>query len=88
MAAGEFFKSSTWNTAACWRLGVYHQHGKGVEQNDTEALKWYTSAADQGNHTYQLHLANRYRWGEGVEQSATKVSCLSMEIFLVRIIVQ
>ena len=31
------------------RLGYLYQHGIGVDQNESEAIDWYTKAAQQGN---------------------------------------
>ena len=33
---------------AQYTLGVMNAHGNGVAKDDTEAVKWYRKAADQG----------------------------------------
>ncbi len=38
------------------------------EQNLTEAMRWYKTAADQGHAQAQLHVGNLYTDGEGVTQ--------------------
>ena len=49
-------------------LGFCYYFGKGVKQDDAEALKWYRKAAEQGHTTGQINLGNRYANGEGVEK--------------------
>jgi TPR repeat protein len=55
-------------TAQC-NLGVMYGKGEGVQQNYTEALKWYKKAADQGDATAQYALGLMYYNGEGVQQN-------------------
>ena len=50
------------NLACCYR------HGEGVEQNMTEAIRWYTAAAEGGNADDMYELGWQYDHGEGVEQ--------------------
>ena len=54
-------------TAQNW-LGVMYQNGKGVPQDDAEAVKWYHKAAEQGNSYAQYNLGVMYRNGKGVSQ--------------------
>lgn len=49
-------------------LGVMYMEGKGVPQDDKEALKWWTLAAQQGDKSAQFNLGNMYRLGKGVLQ--------------------
>ena len=44
------------------------QEGLGVDQDDTEAARWYLKAAEQGIPLAQYHLGMMYRKGEGVAQ--------------------
>ncbi len=37
-------------------IGLLYGKGKGVEQNDEEAIKWYRLAAEQGNEEAQKAL--------------------------------
>jgi len=46
-----------------------YDFGKGVQQDDTEAVKWYLQAAEQGNAKAQFNLAVMYACGKGVLQS-------------------
>ena len=43
--------------------------GKGVQQDYTEAVKWYRKAAEKGNAKAQFNLAVTYARGKGVLQS-------------------
>jgi len=43
--------------------------GRGVEQNDTEAVRWNRLAAEQGYARSQLILAQRHYYGRGVPQA-------------------
>ena len=42
--------------------------GQGVEQNDTESLKWYRLAASNGQGEAQSKLGAKYALGHGVAQ--------------------
>jgi TPR repeat protein len=46
-------------------LGRMYDQGEGVPQNDTEARRWYESAAHQGYEESQFMLASFYRQGRG-----------------------
>ena len=50
-------------------MGFDYQNGRGVEQSDKEAVRWYRQAADQEYATAQLSLGAAYICGRGVEQS-------------------
>ena len=43
-----------------------YANGKGVPENDAEAVRWYRLAAQQGNATAQSNLGVMYANGEGV----------------------
>ena len=51
--------------------GMYFA-GKGVPQNDAEAVKWYRLAAEQGDARAQFNLGVKYAKGEGVPQDDTE----------------
>ena len=53
---------------AQFNLGVMYANGRGVPEDDTEAVRWYRLAADQGNAAAQVNLGIRYDIGEGVPQ--------------------
>ena len=42
--------------------------GEGVPENDTEAVKWYRMAAEQGIASAQYNLGVMYANGQGVPQ--------------------
>ena len=50
-------------------LGVMYAAGRGVSQNDAEAVRWYREAADQGNPIAQSNLGAMYASGEGVARN-------------------
>ncbi|MDL1960164.1 MAG: sel1 repeat family protein [Deltaproteobacteria bacterium] len=49
-----------------------YARGKGVQQDDTEALKWFRKAAEQGYAKAQYGLAVMYARGKGVQQDYAK----------------
>src|SRR6187549_13512 len=51
------------NAVAQFRLGLMYAEGRGVSQNDAEALKWYGWAASLGYVPAQLSLALMYDKG-------------------------
>jgi TPR repeat protein len=46
-------------------LGLLYAKGQGLEQNYTQAAKWYRLAADQGNAGAQASLGELYEAGQG-----------------------
>jgi hypothetical protein len=59
---------------AQYELGCCYYSGRGVEQNYTEAVKWYRKAAEQGNYSAQTMLGWCYEKGRGVEQSYSEAA--------------
>src|SRR5215831_11903976 len=61
------------NAQAQSNLGAMYQDGKVVPQSDTEAVKWYRKAAEQGftlvQSDVQSNLGMMYADGRGVPQS-------------------
>jgi TPR repeat protein len=51
------------------RVGFMYAAGKGVPQNNSEAIKWFRKAADQGLDRAQESLGKMYYLGDGVPQS-------------------
>jgi len=45
-----------------------YANGEGVPEDDTEAVKWYRKAADQGYVRGQYNLGNMYAIGTGVPE--------------------
>ena len=56
------------DVSAQLRLGTAYVKGRGVQQNDAEALKWYRLAAEQGEARAHANLALMYEGGLGVAQ--------------------
>ena len=57
---------------AQFRLGFLYEFGKGVPQNDAEAVNWYRKAAEQGHDNAQFSLGVMYEFGKGVPQHNTE----------------
>ena len=55
--------------AAQFNLGVMYDKGRGVPENDAEAVKWWLKAADQGGADAQYNLGIMYRHGRGVPEN-------------------
>jgi TPR repeat protein len=49
-------------------LGLLYYRGRGVPQDDAQALKWFRSAAEAGDALAQLNLGVMYADGRGVPQ--------------------
>ena len=45
------------------RLGYMYEFGRGVPQNDKEAIRWFCAAAEQGNENAQFTLGFLYEVG-------------------------
>ena len=65
-------KSKTGDAEAQNALGEAYYDWKGVTENLTEAVKWYTKAAEQGNVKAQYKLGVCYYYGYGVEKYNTE----------------
>jgi TPR repeat protein len=57
------------NAPAQYNLGVIYANGRGVPQNDADAVKWYRLAAEQRYAQAQYNLGVRYATGQGVPQN-------------------
>ena len=49
-------------------LGCMYRDGRGVEQDDEQAVNWLRKSAEQGNANGQFNLGWMYDNGRGVEQ--------------------
>ena len=49
-------------------LGLMYMYGRGVPEDDAEAVRWYQLAAEQGYASAQFSLGFMYYSGEGVRQ--------------------
>jgi TPR repeat protein len=56
---------------AQYDVAFAYQHGQGVVQDYSEALRWYRKAAEQGEPSAQLKLGLMYEYGQGVEKDYT-----------------
>jgi TPR repeat protein len=50
-------------------LGVMYAYGKGVQQDDKQAVFWIRKAADQGDARAQRDMGVMYSTGKGVPQN-------------------
>ena len=57
------------HATAQYNLGQMYRLGRGVPQDDAEAVKWYRLAAEQGDASAQNNLGGMYSNGNGVLQS-------------------
>ncbi len=65
---------------ACACLGWMYHYGRGVDKNDSTALKWYRKAAEQGHADAQSNLGDMYHYGFGVDENySTAVKWYSKE---------
>ncbi len=63
------------NAVAQFSLGVMYLEGRGVPQDDAEAVRWHRQAAEQGLAEAQFSLGGMYLDGRGVpEDDATAVT--------------
>ena len=53
---------------AQYNLGVMYERGRGIAQDDKQAVRWYTLAAQQGFVEAQYNLGLMYGFGRGVLQ--------------------
>ncbi|MBT5073746.1 MAG: sel1 repeat family protein, partial [Kordiimonadaceae bacterium] len=57
------------NTEAEFMLGEVYAKGQGIPQNQSEAMKWYKSAADKNHLQAQVELANAYLKNENYAEA-------------------
>jgi len=57
---------------AGYNLGLMYDRGTGGPEADTEAVKWYREAAEQGHAMGQLNLGVMYLHGDGVPKDYLK----------------
>ena len=58
------------NVDAQYNLGVMYETGKGVPEDDKEAVVWFRKAAEQGFTNAQYNLGWMYAHGKGVPVDA------------------
>ena len=54
------------NAAAQFNLGIMYANGRGVPNDDVQAVKWFRLAAEQGYAVAQVNLGVMYANGRGV----------------------
>lgn len=59
---------------ANFNLGIMYKNGRGVKQNDAEALMCYLTAAEQGYSIAQTVLGIKYLYGEDVNKNETEAA--------------
>ena len=57
------------HSAAQYNLGVMHEWGNGVPQDNVKAMKWYRLSAENSHKEAQNNLGAMYSKGEGAEQN-------------------
>jgi uncharacterized protein len=61
--------ASQGHSAAQYNLGVMHEWGNGVPQDNVKAMRWYRLSAEQSHKDAQNNLGAMYSKGEGAEQN-------------------
>jgi uncharacterized protein len=56
------------HSAAQYNIGVMHEWGNGVPQDNANALKWYKRSAERSHKDAQNNLGALYSKGEGAEE--------------------
>jgi len=57
------------DVSAQYNLGIIYANGRGVPENNAEAIKWFRKAAEQGHASAQNNLGKMYDNGEGVPEN-------------------
>lgn len=55
-------------------LGLCYENGKGVEQDEAQAVRWYRKAAQQGSAQALAIMARSYSQGQNVEKNEAEAS--------------
>jgi uncharacterized protein len=61
--------ASQGHAAAQYNLGVMHEWGNGVPQDDVKAAEWYRLSSELSHRDAQNNLGAMYSKGEGVKQN-------------------
>ncbi len=61
----EYYKYAEQQGVVSEGLGVCYDYGLGVEENETEAFKYYTLAANDGYTAAKYRLGSAYKYGRG-----------------------
>ena len=60
------------NANARFQLGSMYADGRGVPEDDEEALRWYRLAAEQGDANAQFQLGSMYAHGDDVPEDGAE----------------
>ena len=60
------------DAGAQYNVGIMYQDGRGVPQDETEAVRWFRLAANQGFAVARVNLGFMYQDGRGVPQDETE----------------
>ena len=66
--AGFSALASQGNAEAQFRIGIMHDKGRGVPENDAKAIEWFRKAAERGHLEGQINLGVMYARGQGVQR--------------------
>ena len=64
---------------AQYRVGLCYDKGRGVAEDDVQAVAWYRKSADQGFAKAQNQLGKCYKNGEGIAKDEKKAADLFMK---------
>lgn len=70
--AFEYFKFAEEQNAISEGIGVCYEYGLGVEENETEAFKYYTLAVNDNYTAAKYRLGLCYRYGRGTTENLTE----------------
>ena len=70
------------NATAQFNRGLKYASGKGVPQDDAEAVRWYRLAADQSVASAQSNLGFMYYEGRGVLKGSVLAHTSMMDLDL------
>ena len=71
VAAATRLAAEQGDASAQFDLGLAYDNGRGVEEDDAEAVRWYRLAAEQGLADAQFNLGNMYRIQRYVNNSGS-----------------
>jgi len=71
-----FLSKFAYTSQAETEIGKLYLEGKGVDQDDVEAVRWFQLAADNYDLGGIYHLGRQYLLGEGIEQNSDEAARL------------
>lgn len=70
--AFEYYQSAEKQNVISEGIGLCYEYGLGVEENETEAFKYYTLAANDGYTAAKYRLGLCYKYGRGTTKNLTE----------------